>query len=126
MNVPKPIIAIIYDFDKTLTDQDMQNYSFIPALGMTPPEFWEETGKFSQDTGVERILSYMFMMIVKAKEKGIVLTRDYLFRSAKKLNTLKVSKLGLNALISMAKKKASKLNITSSAVERKKLLTAQK
>ncbi len=89
MNVPKPIIAIIYDFDKTLTDQDMQNYSFIPALGMTPPEFWEETGKFSQDTGVERILSYMFMMIVKAKEKGIVLTRDYLFSLGKEVEYFK-------------------------------------
>ena len=30
----QPIIAIVYDFDKTLSSEDMQNYSFIPALGM--------------------------------------------------------------------------------------------
>ena len=33
------IIAIMYDFDKTLSTTDMQNYSFIPALNMTPEEF---------------------------------------------------------------------------------------
>lgn len=85
MSNEKPIIAIIYDFDKTLTDQDMQNYSFIPALGMTPAEFWGETGVFSDKTGVERILSYMYMMIIKAKEKGITLTREYLFSLGKEL-----------------------------------------
>lgn len=33
------IIALIYDFDKTLTDKDMQDYGFIPSLGMTPEDF---------------------------------------------------------------------------------------
>lgn len=42
----QPIIAIVYDFDKTLSSEDMQNYSFIPALGMTPEEFWHETSVF--------------------------------------------------------------------------------
>ncbi len=79
------IAAIIYDFDKTLTDQDMQNYSFIPALGMTPSEFWQKTGEFSAETGVERILSYMYMMVNEAKEKGIELTREYLYSLGKDL-----------------------------------------
>ena len=74
----KPIVAIMYDFDKTLSTTDMQNYTFIPDLGMTPNEFWGATGEFSKKTGCERILSYMYMMIVKAKEKGIRLTREYL------------------------------------------------
>ncbi len=34
----KPIVAILYDFDKTLSTTDMQNYTFIPNLGMTPDE----------------------------------------------------------------------------------------
>ena len=74
----KPIVAIMYDFDKTLSTTDMQNYSFIPNLGMTPDQFWGETGQFTESQGVERILSYMFMMIKKAKEKGIKITREYL------------------------------------------------
>lgn len=86
MNRDKPIIAIIYDFDKTLTPEDMQNYSFIPALGMTPNEFWSETGVFSDKTGVERILSYMYMMILKAKEKGVSLTKDYLHSLGKDIS----------------------------------------
>ena len=28
-----PIIAFLYDFDKTLCTTDMQNYAFIPSLG---------------------------------------------------------------------------------------------
>lgn len=74
----KPIVAIMYDFDKTLSTTDMQNYGFIPALGMTPEQFWGATGEFSNKTGVERILSYMYMMIAKSREKGIKLTREFL------------------------------------------------
>ena len=74
----KPIIGIMYDFDKTLSTTDMQNYDFIPAIGMTPAEFWGATTEFTEKTGVERILSYMYMMIAKAKEAGIELTRDFL------------------------------------------------
>lgn len=74
----KPIVAIMYDFDKTLCSEDMQNYSFIPALGMTPQEFWHLTTVFSEKENVEKILSYMYMMVVEAKKKGIKLTKEYL------------------------------------------------
>lgn len=74
----KPIMAIMYDFDKTLSTTDMQNYGFIPDLDMKPEEFWGATGEFSKKTGVERILSYMYMMIKLSKEKGLKLTRKYL------------------------------------------------
>lgn len=36
----KTIVALLYDFDKTLCTQDMQNYAFIPSLGMAPGDFW--------------------------------------------------------------------------------------
>lgn len=74
----KPIVAILYDFDKTLCSEDMQNYSFIPALGMTPEEFWGYVGEFSDKTGVEKILSYMYCMVEMSKKKGIHLTREWL------------------------------------------------
>ena len=38
--VHTPIVALIYDFDKTLSPKDMQEYSFIPGLGMEPDAFW--------------------------------------------------------------------------------------
>ncbi len=81
----QPIIGIMYDFDKTLSTTDMQNYDFIPNLGMTPAEFWGATTEFTEKEGVERILSYMYMMILKAKEKGIKLTREYLRECGKNI-----------------------------------------
>ncbi len=74
----KPIVAILYDFDSTLAKADMQNFGFIPSIGMTPAEFWGETTRFSAATGVERTLSYLYMMVKKAKEKGIRMTREWL------------------------------------------------
>ena len=81
----QPIIGIMYDFDKTLSTTDMQNYDFIPNLGMTPEEFWGSTTEFTNKEGVERILSYMYMMIAKAKEKGIKMTREYLNECGKNI-----------------------------------------
>ena len=82
----KPIVAIMYDFDKTLSTTDMQNYMFIPALGMKPDEFWGATGEFSKKTEVERILSYMYMMVKLSQEKGIKLTKKLLNECGKKID----------------------------------------
>lgn len=81
----KPIVAIMYDFDKTLSTTDMQNYGFIPMLGLTPEQFWGDTGKFSEETGCERILSYMYMMIRKCRERNIKLTRELLRECGKSI-----------------------------------------
>ena len=43
----KPIVALMYDFDRTLSTRDMQEYSFIPSLGMDSGEFWS----FANDLG---------------------------------------------------------------------------
>jgi 2-hydroxy-3-keto-5-methylthiopentenyl-1-phosphate phosphatase len=45
---------------------------------MTPSEFWGETSKFGQKENMEKILAYLYMMVVKAKEKGIPFTKEYL------------------------------------------------
>jgi phosphoglycolate phosphatase-like HAD superfamily hydrolase len=75
----KPIIGIIYDFDRTLAIEDLQNFSFIPSLGMKTEEFWEKTNQNSLHNGMEKILSYMYMMIEESKKRGIKLTQEYLF-----------------------------------------------
>lgn len=74
----KPTIAILYDFDKTLCTTDMQEYDFIKNLGMTSEEFWGESGRISREYEVEKILSYMLVMLQQSKKKGIPLTREYL------------------------------------------------
>jgi hypothetical protein len=76
--MPKPKIAIIYDFDKTLCTDDMQAYSFIKNLDMESDKFWEESANITNTHEVDRILSYMFVMIRECKKRGIPLTEEYL------------------------------------------------
>jgi hypothetical protein len=79
----KPTIALMYDFDKTLADQDMQNYSFIPNLGMTPGEFWGAVEDFRKKNYMEGILGYMYYSMHICEEKGIPFTKEYLRASGK-------------------------------------------
>ena len=58
-------IAIMYDFDKTLCDKDMQEYTFIPNLGMTPLEFWQEANKLREIDKMDQVLTYMYLMVKK-------------------------------------------------------------
>lgn len=73
-----PIVALLYDFDKTLCTTDMQNYGFIPSLGMTPAAFWAEANAFGKANQMDGILAYMYTMIQQSREKHIPLTRDFL------------------------------------------------
>ena len=74
----KPIVALLYDFDKTLCTQDMQNYAFIPSLGMEPADFWRETNDFGRAEHMDGILAYMYTMLRKSREKGLPLNRQTL------------------------------------------------
>ncbi|MBO5683264.1 MAG: haloacid dehalogenase-like hydrolase [Clostridia bacterium] len=71
-------IGILYDFDKTLCTTDMQEYGFIKNLNMDADDFWNEAAKITNVHQVERILSYMFVMIRECKKRGIPLTAEYL------------------------------------------------
>ncbi|MBR6072051.1 MAG: haloacid dehalogenase-like hydrolase [Acholeplasmatales bacterium] len=71
-------IALIYDFDKTLSTTDMQNYDFIKNLKMNPKDFWDNTGKIVNDNESDKILAYMYMMVKECKNNNIKLTREYL------------------------------------------------
>ena len=62
-------IAIMYDFDKTLSNKDMQEYSLIPSLGYAnTSEFWQEVSAFSKQNKMDPILSYMFKVLEKSKD----------------------------------------------------------
>ena len=74
----KPIIAFLYDFDKTLCTTDMQDYTFIPSLGYTPGEFWSIANSFGFENRMDGLLAYMYTMIEECRKKGIRLDRDYL------------------------------------------------
>ena len=79
----KPIVAIMYDFDKTLSTKDMQEFGFIPSLGEEAKQFWAESDGLAVEHDMDHILAYMYLMLKKAKEKGMPITRESLTLSGK-------------------------------------------
>lgn len=74
----KPVVAIMYDFDKTLSTKDMQEFNFIPNVGSTPAEFWSEVKKLSTKEKMDNNLAYMYLMIDKSNGmKKSVHRRDF-------------------------------------------------
>ena len=67
-----PILAIMYDFDHTLSPRDMQEYGFIPDLGMEADAFWHKCVTAMKQNQMDQILAYMYMMLEEAKGKLIV------------------------------------------------------
>ncbi len=72
----KPIVAIMYDFDKTLCTKDMQEYTFIPSLAESAKEFWEETTQLAKKEKMDAILTYMYLMLQKSKAKNKKISRQ--------------------------------------------------
>mgnify|MGYP000012394692 FL=1 len=85
----KPVIALMYDFDRTLCAKDMQEYSFIPSVGMEASEFWKESNQIAVKNNMDKILAYMFLMIRAAKEKGVSITRQSFMNLGKDVVFLK-------------------------------------
>ena len=72
----KPIIALMYDFDKTLCSKDMQEYSFIPSIGMSASDFWSEADRIAHKSDMDKILAYMYLMIKQAKKNDVSISRE--------------------------------------------------
>lgn len=66
----------MYDFDKTLTTKDMQEYTFIPNLGMSSEHFWAKSNRIAQEQGMDSILSYMKLMLDESKKRGQPIRRE--------------------------------------------------
>ncbi len=69
-------IAIVYDFDGTLSPQPMQEYTVLPKLGVVPSEFWAEVDREAKATEAEPMLVYMRHLIELAEAKGIHIGRE--------------------------------------------------
>ena len=82
-------VALMYDFDKTLCGKDMQEYSFIPSVGMQASDFWEEANRISVKTNMDRILAYMLLMIKTAKKNEVEITKESFNKLGKDVVLLK-------------------------------------
>lgn len=63
--------AIMYDFDKTLSTKDMQEFSLLEKLGYHEPSvFWQEVAQMSQKNKMDKILTYLYLLLNKSRAKA--------------------------------------------------------
>jgi haloacid dehalogenase-like hydrolase len=72
----RPIIAICYDFDGTLSPNTMQEYNFIPKLGIKPKQFWAMVKEKAKREDADEILTYMGLMLDEAGKKGMTVRKS--------------------------------------------------
>lgn len=74
----KPVLAICYDFDKTLSPDDMQAQGYIQSVyDGDIPSFWKESNEMAEANEMDSNLAYMYKMVRKARGR-IVLTKKSL------------------------------------------------
>ena len=71
------VLAICYDFDKTLTPDDMQAQGYIQSVGYDVKKFWDESNEFAKANNMDTNLAYMLKMKEEA-EGRMVLSRKKL------------------------------------------------
>ena len=64
------ILAIVYDFDGTLTPKPMQEYTVLPAIGMEPDAFWSEVGELARREQADPMLAYLKLLLDKTEAAG--------------------------------------------------------
>ena len=65
------VLAICYDFDKTLSPDDMQAQGFIQSLGQEVEKFWDESNKLASDNDMDQNLAWMYKMTKDSRGKHI-------------------------------------------------------
>lgn len=79
----KKVIALVYDFDGTLSPRPMQEYAFLPKLGIKPADFWRECEAVARKEGADPLITYMHLMYKKAKEQNLRVDREALVRQGR-------------------------------------------
>lgn len=69
MSERKPILAICYDFDKTLSPDDMQAQGYIQSVEMNVEDFWEKSNRLAKVNDMDTNLAYMYLMAKEAEGK---------------------------------------------------------
>lgn len=63
----KPVLAICYDFDKTLSPDDMQAQGYIQSVGYDVGDFWTESNELAENNEMDQNLAYMYKMVQEAE-----------------------------------------------------------
>lgn len=66
-----PVLAICYDFDKTLSPDDMQAQGYIQEVGYNVKDFWTESNLLAENNDMDQNLAYMYKMVEKSRGKFV-------------------------------------------------------
>ncbi|MFI3330742.1 MAG: HAD family hydrolase [Rikenellaceae bacterium] len=112
-------IALVYDFDGTLSPGNMQEYDFIPAVGKSNKKFWQESNLIARDQDADPILAYMYKMIHEAKSRGLSLRKEAFRNSGAKISLFAGVKGWFPRINSYAKQRGVKVEhyINSSGIK---------
>ena len=80
----QPILAICYDFDKTLSPDDMQAQGYIQSIDYEIAEFWKQSNQLASDNDMDQNLAYMYMMASKSRGK-VLFTKETLHKDGGKV-----------------------------------------
>lgn len=67
----RPVLAVCYDFDRTLSPENMQD-GYIRAVDYDVDSFWEESNRLAEDHCMDQNLAYMYKMLQSARGKEIL------------------------------------------------------
>lgn len=73
----KPKMAICYDFDKTLSPDDMQTFTLIPSFGLDKKTFWEESNALAKDNLMDNNLAWMYQLLNYSRVKRLPIKKEY-------------------------------------------------
>ena len=62
-----PTLALCYDFDRTLTPDDMQAQGYIQDIGWNIDKFWAEANAIAKANNMDQTLAYMYKMLEEAQ-----------------------------------------------------------
>ena len=69
-------IALVYDFDGTLSPQPMQEYTVLPKIGVEPGRFWDLVNREARETQSDPMLVYMRHIIEALEREKVDVKRD--------------------------------------------------
>src|SRR5436305_13641939 len=63
MSAPQNTIAIVYDYDQTLSPSYMQDETVFPAFGINSESFWRRCSELVRDNAYDNELAYMKVLL---------------------------------------------------------------